>query len=264
MSYSSFLCEINKGVAHVQINLAKKANCMTKEFWHELPMLMAELSENDAVSCVILSGVGKHFSSGIDANILVSIMDSDAEDKTEYIKKEIIKMQNAISSVELCKKPVIAAIHGACLGGAIDLITACDIRIASFKSAFSILETKLGIVADLGTLQRIPSIIGEGYARELAYTSRVFNSLNAKKYGLIRSVHLSKNSCLAKAFKLAEEISELPKNAVSGTKRSLNFNRDHGVYKGLEHIAEHNSKDLQNEQTAKQITLLKKMLSKKK
>ena len=112
MSYSSFLCEINKGVAHVQINLAKKANCMTKEFWHELPMLMAELSENDAVSCVILSGVGKHFSSGIDANILVSIMDSDAEDKTEYIKKEIIKMQNAISSVELCKKPVIAAIHG--------------------------------------------------------------------------------------------------------------------------------------------------------
>ena len=172
MSYSCFLVEKLDSVAHVRINLAKKANCMTKEFWLELPLLMGELSGDSSVKVVIISGEGKHFSSGIDVGVLVSIVEHSEADKAKYIKDQISLMQKAISSIEDCNKPVIVAISGACLGGAIDLITACDIRLASIGSAFSVLETKLGIVADLGTLQRLPYIVGDALTRELAYSSR--------------------------------------------------------------------------------------------
>lgn len=264
MSFTCFKILIKEKVAFVEINLAKKANCMTKEFWYELPILMAELEESSEVSVVVISGSGKHFSSGIDANILVEIMDNESDDKTAYIEAEIRKMQLAISSIEDCSKPVIAAIHGACVGGGVDLVTACDIRMSTYSAAFCILETKLGIVADLGTLQRLPKLIGEQAARELSYSSRMFTAYRAKKLGLVRSLHFTKEQLMKSALKLAKEFADLPLMAVTGTKRSLNFSRDHSVQEGLCHIAKENALNLQSEQTANQIRILKKRLSKSK
>lgn len=262
MSFTCFNTVVREKVAFVEIDLARKANCMTREFWDELPLLMSELEGRDDVAVVVISGSGKHFSSGIDAKILVDIMENDSDDKTAYIEAEIRKMQLAISSVEACSKPVIAAIHGACVGGGVDLITACDIRMSTYSAAFCVLETKLGIVADLGTLQRLPKLVGEQLARELSYSSRLFTGYKAKKFGLVRSLHFTKDKLLKAALVLAKEFAQMPLEAVSGTKKSLNFSRDHSVEDGLIEIARENSINLQSEQTAEQIKKLKKRLSK--
>ena len=264
MAFTCFNLVIRDWVAVVEINLEKKANCMTREFWDELPKIMQTLDKDETVRVIIIHGKGKHFSSGIDANILFDIVDRESADKTAYIEKEIIKMQQAISSVERCSKPVIAAIHGACVGGAVDLITACDIRLASMRSAFCVLETKLGIVADLGTLQRLPLIVGQQWARELSYSSRMFTAYTAKKIGLIKSVHINKSQVLKASHHLASRIAAMPPLAVQGTKKSLNYSRDHSVDAGLKQIAEENAHNLQSHETATMINDLKKMINKSK
>ena len=179
-------------VAHIRLNRAAKANSMSWAFWTELPRVMKDLSEDTAVRAVVLSGAGKHFSAGMELSAfgsILSMLDEEPGRAAYALRDLILDLQRAVTTLEECRMPVIAAIQGACLGGAIDLITACDVRLASSDAFFAIEEINIGLTADVGTLQRLPSLIGGGLARELALTGRRFSAEEAKSWGLVNAVH---------------------------------------------------------------------------
>lgn len=239
--------KVNKNgeVAEIVINNSGKANCLNRQLWFELPMAVKMLDDDLLIKVGILSSTGKHFSSGIDLNLLKQIMSEinslPQSQRAPQLKRIILEMQNAFSSFEQSRIPWIAAIHGLCLGGAIDLISACDLRFGTVFSTYSILETRLGIVADMGTIQRLQRVIPEGRFKELLYTSGFFFGFSAWRYGLLNRIFLTRRSMKSAAYKLARKIAALPDFAVAGAKRSFNYSRDHRVDEGLEHIAELNS-----------------------
>ncbi len=152
-----------------------------------------------------------------------------------------------MTAIEKCRKPVIAAIQGHCIGGGVDLTSACDIRIATKDAIFSIRETRIGIIADIGTLQRVPYIIGQGWFRELALTGRDWSAEEALKMGYITRLCENSNALFEEARKLAEEIANLAPLAVQGIKDVVNYSRDHGVHQGLEYVAQKNAALIPNE-----------------
>jgi len=178
-----FVVTITDGVAHLEINNPDKANSMTPDFWADLPRIAAALDADPAVRCVVLSGRGRHFTSGMDLavfNGITALMQSEPGRGAYALRDLVTKFQAALSSLETLRVPVIAATQGVCLGGGIDLITAGDIRIASAETAFGIEEIHIGMTADVGTLQRLPKLIAPGIVRELAYTGRRFSADEAK------------------------------------------------------------------------------------
>lgn len=188
----------DSSVFHLILNRPSHLNALSLDFFIEFPKALSSLDQNPDVSVIILSGAGKHFCSGIDLTSLSSIsaQSSSSNDRgrsSELLRRKIKSMQAAITAIEQCRKPVIAAIHGACIGGGVDLVTACDIRYCSEDTFFSIKEVDLAIVADLGTLQRLPSIVGYANAMELALTARRFSGGEAKELGLVSRVFGSKS-----------------------------------------------------------------------
>jgi enoyl-CoA hydratase len=155
--------------------------------------------------------------------------------------REIRLLQDCFTAIERCRKPVIAAVHSKCIGGGIDLITACDIRLCSADATFAIYETKIAIVADVGTLQRITPIVGKGMAREMAYTGNFLPADRALGCGLVNQVYRDKDTLLAGARALAEDIAANSPLAVQGTKVVLNYSDEHTTEEGLEHVAQWNS-----------------------
>lgn len=256
---------INNHVLHLQLARAHKANAMNKKMWFEIREAYQWISAQPDIHVVVLSGQGKQFSSGADLNFLLGVMESTnacTSDKTAFLNAEIINMQESFSAIANCPVPTIAAIHGVCIGGAIDLISACDIRLASSRSYFSILETQLGIPADMGTLQRLHSTFANGRLRELAYTSTIFSGRKAKKWGLVNDYFFTRNKLMKAAFKLADRIAELPNYAVRATKASLNLNTDSVVNQGLKDIATINASLLQSAEAKNVLEQLKAKLKK--
>lgn len=240
---------LTNNVMHLQLARPNKANAMNKKMWFEIGEAYHWINSQKEVHVVVLSGKGKQFSSGADINFLMQVMESTENclsDKTAHLKSEIINMQKAFSAIVDCSVPTIAAIHGVCIGGAVDLISACDIRLASYRSYFSILETQLGIPADMGTLQRLHFNLPNGRLRELAYTSAIFSGRKAKKWGMVNETYLTRKKLMKAAFILANRISSLPSYAVKATKRSLNVNTGSIVAKGLYAVADLNSELLQS------------------
>jgi enoyl-CoA hydratase len=237
--------DIQRKIATIILNNTKKANSLNQVMWDEIRIVFLELQKNKDVRVCILKSNGKHFSSGIDINYLKAIMEKTKsqtpDHQTEFLYQTILKMQHAFSAITDCDKPVIAAIHGVCIGAGVDLITACDIRYSLYTSHFSIMETKLGIVADMGTLQRLPNIISDGALKELALTSKIFSAFKAKKIGLLNDCFLTRKRLYKKSYELAKQIASLPPHAVQGTKTTINYARDHTVAEGLEQIAQMNS-----------------------
>lgn len=187
------------GVYNLILNRPATLNALSPDFFVEFPKALSHLDENPNVSVIVLSGKGDHFCAGIDINSLKTISSSTAasDDRgraAERLRRHVLFMQEAITSVEKCRKPVIASIHGACIGGGIDLITACDIRFSTDSAFFSVKEVDLAIVADLGTLQRLPFIVGYANAMELALTARRFSASEAKHLGLVSKVFASKSA----------------------------------------------------------------------
>jgi enoyl-CoA hydratase len=173
-------------ILHLQLARPNKANAMNRKMWFEIGEAYRWINSQTNIHVVLLSGQGKQFSSGADINFLLQVMESTEDcssDKTEHLRSEIINMQQSFSAIVDCSIPTIAAVHGVCIGGAVDLISACAIRLASSRSYFSIMETKLGIPADMGTLQRLHFNLPDGRLRELAYTSTIFSGRKAKKWG---------------------------------------------------------------------------------
>jgi enoyl-CoA hydratase len=247
--YKAFCVERSGAVAHVQINRPDKRNAMNAAFWHEIEVIFNDLDAADEVRAVVLSGAGAHFSAGIDLAMLAQVaaeLGADVGRNARLLRRKILSLQGALTAVERCSKPVLAAVQGYCIGGAVDLIAACDMRYCSEDACFSIKEVDMGMAADVGTLQRLPRIIGDGMLRELAYTGRHLGAAEAQRIGLVNQVFPSQEALLEGVFALARVIAEKSPIAVAGTKRMLSYMRDHSVADGLEYVATWNAAMLQS------------------
>ncbi|WP_338513170.1 crotonase/enoyl-CoA hydratase family protein [Pseudomonas poae] len=247
--YQAFVVELNGNVAHVQINRPEKINAMNAAFWREIIEIFQWVEDTDAVRAVVLSGAGKHFSSGIDLMMLAQVANDLGKDvgrNARLLRRKILELQASFNAVDNCRKPVLAAIQGYCIGGAIDLISACDMRYAADDAQFSIKEVDIGMAADVGTLQRLPRIVGDGMLRELAYTGRQFGAEEARSIGLVNRVYPDHASLLAGVLEIAREIAAKSPIAVTGTKAMISYMRDHSINDGLEYVATWNAAMLQS------------------
>jgi enoyl-CoA hydratase len=241
MHYEFLEISIANHVAEVALNRPDKANAFTETGFREIQTAFAELDRNEAVRVIILSGNGKHFSAGIDLELLLSIGEKTAEScdgrKREKIMDLVKQLQAPMNAVEECRKPVLAAIHGGCIGGALDLAVACDMRYCAADAYFCIKEIDLGMVADLGTLQRLPKLISPGLVNELAYTGRNVGAAEAEKVGLVNRSFETKEAMLEHVREIAALIASKSPLSIRGTKQVLLHTRDHSVTEGLNHIA---------------------------
>jgi len=246
--------DINENIACLTFNRPEKGNAMTPQFFYDLTNIFKELDKDNEVRSIVINANGKHFTTGLDL-IAASEIFGKALDNKEKFRQIIIKLQESMNVIEKCRKPVIAAAHGMCIGAGVDLLSACDIRLAAKNTTFSIRETKIAIIADLGTLQRLPHIIGHGWFKELALTGRDFNSDEAYKIGFITHICEDAANVHKKAFEIAQEIAECSPITVQGVKEVINYSRDNGVYPGLDFVAQKNaailpSKDLEEAMVA--------------
>ncbi len=229
-------------VADVALRAHGKASRMGPLFWNEMPSLFAALDASDLVRVIVLRGEGEGFSHGLDLATMgpelaqVVGPTSGARERTRLLEM-IQRMQRAITCVASCTKPVIAAIHGWCIGGGVDLATACDIRICSADAKFSVREVRLAMVADVGTLARLPAIIGEGATRELAFTGADIDAARALRLGLVSDVHATPAELWTSAHTMAAQIAANPPLTVQGIKQVLNARSERSASESLQTVA---------------------------
>ncbi len=254
MGFKVFDLEVHDGVATLWQDNAERRNAMGPDFWKELPEAIEAINGDDAIRAVVIAARGPHFTAGLDLKTMAgSIAGGGDSAESSEVKKRLgllshIKLlQASITSVANCPKPVIAAVQGYCIGGGIDLITACDIRVASADAVFSIRETRIAIVADVGTLQRLPGIVGKGIAAELALTGDDFGSERAKEIGLLNEIHPDADATVAAAQEMAARIAKNSPIAVQGTKRVMRYCEGKSVEDGLDYVATFNAAFLQSE-----------------
>jgi enoyl-CoA hydratase len=229
------------GIADIRLNRPDKSNAMNDAMWQEIRTAFEWADAAPEVRVAILAGEGRNFCAGIDLSLLAGIQQriahADGARSREALRRLILDLQDCLTSIERCRKPVIAAIHGACVGGALDLVTCCDMRYASADAVFSVREIDVGMVADVGTLQRLPRLVGEGIARELAYTGRNVDAGEATAIGLVNRVFASPETLTANVRELAATIAAKSPLAIRGIKEVMNYSRDHSVTDGLTHVA---------------------------
>ncbi|MQA26273.1 MAG: crotonase/enoyl-CoA hydratase family protein [Micromonosporaceae bacterium] len=254
----SMRAELREHVAEVTLTGPGKGNAMGPDFWEELPRVFGALDADPSARAVVLSGDGANFSYGLDLRAMLPTWGevlgpgAQAWPRTEFLA-EVRRLQDAITSVAACRKPVIAAVSGWCIGGGVDLIAAADIRLASADARFSVREVKVAIVADLGSLQRLAGVIGEGHLRELAYTGKDIDAARAERIGLVNDVHPDPGAVREAARQLAAEIAANPPLVVRGTKEMLNEAREPAVATGLRHVSAWNAAFLPSEDLAEAI-----------
>jgi enoyl-CoA hydratase len=249
MGYECFNLEVSDKVAHLVMNRPGKANSMIAPFWRELPEIVDELSDSGSVRAIVLSAEGKHFCSGMDlevfsANETVGPGQGNKGFRSrrgERFRTTALKLQDSFTSLERARVPVLAAIQGACVGGGIDMVSACDMRYVTKDAFFSIAEVNIGMTADVGTLQRMPKLVAEGIVRELAYTGRRWSAAEAHAAGYANAIYEDHGSLLEGVLDVAGEIASKSPMAVWGTKQTMHYTRDHSVADSLEYIATWNA-----------------------
>lgn len=244
--WNAFTVETKNSVAQVTLTGPGKGNAMGPDFWRELPLIFAELDRDPEVRAIVLAGSGRNFSYGLDLQAMAPDMAPVLADKAQAAPRTdfhgtIRSMQGAITAVADCRKPVIVAIQGWCIGGGVDLITAADIRYASADAKFSVREVKVAMVADVGTLARLPKIIGDGHVRELALTGKDIDAARAEKIGLVNDVFADADAVLAAAHETADEIAANPPLVVHGVKQVLDHSRKPSVDDSLRYVAAWNA-----------------------
>ncbi|MFP5219639.1 MAG: crotonase/enoyl-CoA hydratase family protein [Actinomycetes bacterium] len=241
MGYRCFDVEIADGVAHVRCNRPDELNTMVPEFWRELPEIVTGISDDAAARVVVISSTGKHFSAGMDLSVFTSghLAGTDAEPGRRHaqLRSNAKVLQWSFTALEKARVPVLAACQGGVIGGAVDLVTACDMRYASADAFFCVQEINIGMTADVGTLQRLGKVVPEGIARELAYTGRRMPADRAYEVGLVQHVYPDHDSLVDGVLATAREIAGKSPLAVWGTKVALNYARDHPVDDALDQIA---------------------------
>ena len=242
--YKSFTVDVADHVASLVLSRPDELNTMSRDFWVELGEVLEEINKNAEVRVVVMSSTGKHFCAGMDLSAFSNGVDNIPDGKKpdharigEAVYRVAKELQGYISSLEKIRVPVIAAIQGGCIGGAVDLVTACDIRLASKDAFFCIQEINIGMAADVGTLQRLPKIIPDSKMREMAYTGRRMYADEAKETGLVSDTYESQEEMLAAANELAKVIASKSPVAIYGLKAVMNYSRDHSVSEGLEYNA---------------------------
>lgn len=259
--------EVDAGVGILWLDRPEARNAMGPAFFNDLPGVVGALDADPEVRAIVVAARGPHFSVGLDLKAMASVLAGDgtaggprpgdpgfekpAQPSMAYraqaARREIIRLQGAITSVAQCTKPVVAAIHGYCIGGGVDLAAACDIRLASSDALFSVRETRMAIVADLGSLQRLPGIIPAGHLAELAFTGRDIDAARALRIGLVNDVLPDAAAALDAARAVAAEIAANSPLAVQGTKAVLAACRNRTLEEGLDYVATWNAGFLQSD-----------------
>lgn len=236
-----FKLHIKDHIAHIQLSRPLEMNTMNKAFWKELPELLRALDDQSLARVIVLSSTGKHFSAGMDLGVFMSgdavPLTGDPGRMAENLRRVVMQLQASLSSLEEVRIPVLVAIHGGCIGGALDLVCAADCRYASEDAFFTIKETELGMTADVGTLQRFPKLVAPGLVRELAYTGRKFTALEAQEMGFVNRVYPDHESLIAGVLEIAKSIAKNSPLAVAGCKEMINYSRDHSVEDSLKYMA---------------------------
>jgi enoyl-CoA hydratase len=233
-----FELTIDKHIAHLVMNRADRMNALDMTFWRELDEALQQLHSSNQARVLVISSTGKHFSAGMSLEAFgnsVSMDDQSAEGRAAIFDM-LGGLQSTFTRLETLRIPVIAAIQGGCIGGAVDMVTAACLRYASADAFFCIQEINIGMVADVGTLQRLPKLIPMAVVKELAYTGRRMSADKALQYGLVNEVLPDAGAALAAAMKAAEDIASKPPVAIWGTKQALHYARDHSVEDSLKQM----------------------------
>lgn len=246
MQLETVTVSLEAHVAVVRLNRPDKANAMNAAMWQDIRKAFTWVDEQTEARVAIIEGEGKHFTSGIDLQMMMGLLPqikNDCDGRTrENLRRVILDMQDTLTSIERCRKPVLAAIHGACVGGGMDLITCTDMRYCSADAYFTIKEIDIGMTADVGTLQRLPKLLGsQGLVRELAYTGRKVDATEAREIGLVNKVYDTREALQAGVREMAALIATKSPLSIRGTKEMLNYSRDHSVADGLNYIATWNA-----------------------
>ena len=239
-SYTCFDLEIADNVAHLRLNRPEALNSMIAAFWTELPAAVTEISEQAKARAVVISSTGKHFCSGMDLAVFAGQTGDEEVElgrKQARLRSTVKTLQWTASALEKARVPVLMAMQGGVIGGAVDLATAADLRYCSADAFFVVAEINIGMTADIGTLQRLGKVIPEGVARELAYTGRRMSAQRAYEVGLVQEVYADHESLVAGVLETAKEIAAKSPLAIWGTKVAMNFARDHAVDDSLDHMA---------------------------
>ena len=250
MEFSTLRITLDGPVATLALNRPDKANALSLAMWEELPKAARWLGEQPQVRVVVLRGEGKHFCAGIDLEVLAMVGGKVAGAKgcgarsREWLREWIGWAQESFTAIEKIRVPVIAAIHGSCIGGAVDLIAACDLRYASAEAKFCIKEVDLAVVPDVGTIQRLRHVIGYSTLAELSYSAEVFKADKAERIGLINGAEATPEAMFERAYAMAKTIAAKSPLTVRGIKRNMLYSRDHTVAEGLEFAANWNASAL--------------------
>lgn len=247
MSYTCFDLEHAGKIAHVKMKRGAELNTMTRAFWTELPQIIDAISDEGRARAIVLSSTGKHFTAGMDlavftgdAGVAAATGGGDAAEvgrARANLRLTALRLQESFTCLERARMPVLAAVQGGCIGGGVDMVSACDMRYASADAFFCIQEINIGMTADVGTLQRLPKIVPEGVVRELAYTGRRMSAARAREVGLVNEVFPDHASLLEGVLQIAEEIAQKSPLAIWGSKEMINYARDHSVADALNYIA---------------------------
>lgn len=242
---------IENYVAQVSFNRPEKANSLHMPAWEEMKSIFEELHDNLDVRVIVLTGEGKHFCAGIDLETLMDMQKYNSIScpgrRSEKLRNFILAFQDTITAIEKCRKPVLAAIQNACVGGGVDIISACDMRYCTDAAYFAIKEVDLGLVADIGTLQRLPNILNPGIVSELAYTGRKVMGEEAAKIGLVNQTFSTQEAMMDRVMELAKIIASKSPLVIRGTKEMLLYKRDHTVAESLDYMATWNAAMLMSE-----------------
>lgn len=257
MSYECFKVDITDNIAHVMLNRPEKRNAMNMAFWRELPEIIHDIDDNAKARVIVISSTGPHFSAGLDLSMFQGAGAQKRGSKGQRAVatyNHILHMQKTFNCLEECRLPVIAAVQGGAIGGGVDLSTACDIRYATEDAFFTIQEINIALTADAGTFPRLVKLIPEGIVRELAYTGRAMPAQEAQQVGLVNRVYPDQASMLDEVMLIAAEITRKAPVAIYGSKRMINYARDHSTADALDYISIWNTSMMNNEEILEAIS----------
>ena len=241
MTYECFEVSLDNHIAHLQLNRPQQYNSMNKAFWSEFPEALENIDQTGEARVLVISSIGKHFCSGMDLAVFQNpdpkMFGGEPGRRAEFVRRLVLQLQACFNALEDLRIPVLSAIQGGCIGGAVDMVCATDSRYCTEDAYFTVKETAMGMTADLGTLQRLPQLIAPGLARELAYTSRQFTAQEALDAGFVNKLYPSAENLLEGVMGVAEQIANNSPLAVMGSKKMLNYARDHNVADSLEYMA---------------------------
>ena len=248
MELETLSLEVTDGIATVTLTRGAQLNTMNAAFWTDMPKIFAGIDADPSVRAVVIASTGKHFTAGLDlgwAGTTLTPHGTDAGRAREAFRRHVHTLQETFTCIDRARVPVIACIQGGCIGGGVDLVTACDLRVGTADCFFTVQEINIAIVADVGTLQRIPHLLPQGLVRELAYTGRRFGAAEATRFGFLNRVEADHAAALASAHALAAEIASKSPLAMTGIKAVLNHGRDATIAQGLDYVATWNAGMLQ-------------------